>query len=108
MGGGPSTGLASWAKFCRPYGAFDRGCWGDGSALRWVVFAGWLPRGGSLRVAQNEKGDRGGGGGLEEGGGVGGGCGGCGGTWGLLCGIMGHDANRAFSCWGIGAGFGRA
>jgi hypothetical protein len=34
---------------------WDRGCWGSGSALRWVVVGGWLARGGILRFAQNDK-----------------------------------------------------
>ena len=57
-------GLASVA----PTGLLDRGCWGSGSALRWVVVGGWLVRGGILRVAQNDKGDGGGGWGMEGGG----------------------------------------
>jgi hypothetical protein len=42
----------------RPYGAWDRGCGLGWSTLSWVVFAGWLARGGILRFAQNDKGDR--------------------------------------------------
>ena len=52
-------GLAS----VRPYGAFGSGLLGlSGSALSWVVVGGWLARGEILRVAQNDKGDGGGGG----------------------------------------------
>jgi hypothetical protein len=32
---------------------------GCGSALRWMEFAGWSARSEILRVAQNDKGDRG-------------------------------------------------
>ena len=42
-----------------PTGLLDRGCWGNVSALSWVVFGGWLARSEILRVAQNDKGDRG-------------------------------------------------
>jgi len=43
-----------------PTGLLDRGYWGNGSALRWAVVAGWLARSEILRVAQNDKGNKGG------------------------------------------------
>jgi hypothetical protein len=40
-------------------GLWDRGYELGWSALRLVVFAGWVVKGGILRVAQNDKGDSG-------------------------------------------------
>ena len=61
VGGFWDSGAALTGLACvDPYGAFGAGLLGDWSALRWVVFAGWFARGEILRVAQNDKGDRGG------------------------------------------------